>query len=99
MKLKISRTEMAARAVCTLLWILGALFPSLAFAQTPNPESQRQLQTALQRYQAGDLDGAIAAYQQAIKLNPQSGIAYSGLGSALIDKGNPKDAAAALEQA
>jgi len=57
------------------------------------------MQLAQQRSQSGDLDGAIGNYQQAIKLNPQSGLAYSGLGSALMDKGNPKDAVTALEQA
>ncbi len=99
MNLHISRTRTAARVSCTLLWLLGELFLATAFAQAPNAEFQHQLQVAQQRYQAGDLDGAIAAYQQASRLNPQSGLAYSGLGSALLDQGNPKDSVSALEQA
>src|ERR1700732_370074 len=99
MKLGISRIGIAAGTSCTLLWLLLGLPPGSTLAQAPNPELSRPLQTAQQRYQTGDLDGAIAAYQQAIRLNPQSGLAYSGLGSALLDKGNPKDAVAALEQA
>jgi len=49
-----------------------------------------------QRYQAGDLDAAISLYQQAVKLSAQSGTAYAGLGSALLDKGSYKESAAAL---
>ncbi|MCU1317921.1 MAG: hypothetical protein JWN63_3243, partial [Candidatus Acidoferrum typicum] len=99
MKLLISRTGTGARVSCTLLWLLGGFFLATAFAQAPNAEFQHQLQVAQQRHQAGDFDGAIATYQQAIKLNPQGGLAYSGLGSALLDKGNPKDSVSALEQA
>src|SRR5947207_6113793 len=99
MRLHIAHIGIVARASWALLWLLGGLFPPSVFAQGSNPEFQRQLQAAQQRHQAGDLDGAIAAYQQAIKLNPQSGPAYSGLGSALLDKGNPKDSVSALEQA
>ena len=99
MKLGILRIRIAAGTSCTLLLLLSGSPPSSTPAQAPNPELSRQLQTAQQRYQAGDLDGAILAYQQAIRLNPQSGLAYSSLGSALLDKNNPKDAVAALEQA
>jgi len=99
MKLGISRIGIDAGTSCTLLWLLSGLPPGSTLGQAPNPELSRQLQTAQQRYQTGDVDGAIAAYQQAIRLNPQSGLAYSGLGSALLDKGNPKDAVAAMEQA
>ena len=39
-----------------------------------------------QRYQAGDLDGAIAAFRQAVSLNPNDSLAYSNLGLALMER-------------
>ena len=69
------------------------------FSQNPTPEFLQLMKLANQRYQAGDLDGAIANYQQAVKLDPNSGAAYSSLGSALLDKGDFKGSAAAFEAA
>src|SRR5256885_4213130 len=40
------------------LWLLSGLPPGSTLAQAPNPELSRQLQTAQQRYQTGDVDGA-----------------------------------------
>lgn len=99
MKPGVSGIQAATVTRSVLLVILLGLFQVSSLPQAPNSEFQRQLQLAQQRYQAGDLDGAIVSYLQAVKLNPQSGIAYSGLGSALLDKGNLKDAGAALEHA
>lgn len=52
-----------------------------------------------QRYAAGDLDGAIAAFRQSINGNPNDALAYSNMGLALMDKGKLPEAAIALEQA
>src|SRR5260370_16751605 len=98
MKLGILPIGIAAGTSCTLLLLLSGSPPSSTPAQAPNPELSRQLQTAQQRYEAGDLDGAILGYQQAIRLNPQSGLAYSSLESPLLYKNNPNDPLPPLEQ-
>lgn len=43
-------------------------------------------------YRAGDLSGAIAAYQQAIELDPGHALAYSNLGLAYVKQGRAAEA-------
>jgi tetratricopeptide (TPR) repeat protein len=76
--------------------LLGILFlPSLVsplFAQ--NPEAKRLAQSAAQKYQAGDLDGAITDYRQASTLQPNDPNILFSLAQALGDHGSTLEAAA-----
>src|ERR1700719_1871804 len=84
----------SAAAIACLLFLLT---PGESLAQ--GTQSQRLTDLGNQRYQAGDVDGAIAAYQQAVSVNSIDSLAYANLGLALIDKGNLPEAAIALERA
>lgn len=99
MKRSLTRNLLVATKAFAFLLLLELIFQSSVSPQSANSEFLRVLLLADKRYQAGDFDGAIANYQQAVKLNAQSGMAYSGLGSVLLDKGNYKESAAALETA
>ncbi len=57
------------------------------------------VEAGYRRYGAGDVDGAIAAFRQALGVDANDPYAYANLGLALIDKGNLPEAAAALEKA
>lgn len=88
MKLSVlGRRLLATKKYCPLLLLLGVFCQVSALPQSPNSEFQRLSQLVQQRYQAGDLDGAITNYQRAVKLDPQSETAYSGLDAALLDRG------------
>jgi tetratricopeptide (TPR) repeat protein len=81
------------RAVAFVLWLSSAHAILAQFNQAVKLD-----EVGSQRYQAGDLDGAIAAFRQAVSLNPNDSLAYSNLGLALMDKGNLPEAAMALER-
>jgi Flp pilus assembly protein TadD len=51
------------------------------------------------RERKGDLDGALAAYRQAVQLNPQYATSHSNIGSVLIKKGDLDGAVSALREA
>lgn len=72
-------------------------FLSRAVELHPNAAYLANLGLALRR--AGDLEGAIAAYRQALALHPHHGPALDKLGRALMDAGRHAEAEAALGQA
>ena len=72
----------------------------------PPPDPQKRLksaevyfQSALQKQNKGDLDGAIADYTKAIELNPSPDIAYNNRGLAKLDQGDLDGAVADFTKA
>jgi CHAT domain-containing protein/Flp pilus assembly protein TadD len=53
----------------------------------------------VQRYYAGDLEGAIAAYEKALEIDPKFHHAWNGLGATLNDLGRKIEAIAAYNKA
>jgi len=48
--------------------------------------------TGLQHHQAGDVDKAIVAYRQALRLNPNVALLQNNFGVALYDQGHKEEA-------
>src|SRR6266576_2361644 len=65
----------------TLVLILS--IGAIARAQLP----QELVQDAIQKQQAGDLEGAVAEYKQFLKLHPEATAIHSNLGAALAGLG------------
>ncbi len=82
--------------ICIVTLLILTL-PAHTPAQANQPTKLDEIGS--QRYAAGDLDGAIAAFRQSINGNPNDALAYSNMGLALMDKGKLPEAAIALEQA
>jgi tetratricopeptide (TPR) repeat protein len=77
-----------------LLFVL-ILAPILsAAAQAPmSPQEQQQLvQDAMQKQQAGDLEGAVREYKEFLKLHPEATPIHSNLGAALAGLGQFQEA-------
>src|SRR6202045_5501928 len=70
----------------TLLLLLN--FGATSRAQTP----QELVQDAIQKQQAGDLEGAVAGYKQFLKLHPGATAIHSNLGAALAGLGRFEEA-------
>ncbi|MEZ2235552.1 tetratricopeptide repeat protein [Microcoleus sp.] len=62
-------------------------------------EAQELYNEGIDRYYAGDLGGAIAAYEKALEIDPKYHYAWNGLGNALNDLGRNSEAIAAYEKA
>ncbi len=75
-----------------------SLLPFLAWAQSP----QELVQDAMQKQQAGDLEGAVKEYRQFLKMVPGATAIHSDLGAALAGLGRLEEAVpeykAALKQ-
>jgi tetratricopeptide (TPR) repeat protein len=71
--------------------LLGALFFAIPLA-AQNAEVSRLMQAGAQKYQAGDLDGAVAVYHQAAALRPNDPNILLALAQALGDQGTLVDA-------
>lgn len=72
------------------IFIAGTLIASTQQPKAPSVETlYAQAQNAQQR---GNLDDAIAAYKELIKLYPQTAAAYNNLGSLFYDSGDYKQA-------
>ncbi len=61
-------------------------------AAPPKPTAESLFQQALELHQAGDVLGAIAAYQASLNLNPDNPGAHSNLGAAYVKLGRYEDA-------
>jgi tetratricopeptide (TPR) repeat protein len=70
----------------TLLLLLN--FGATSRAQTP----QELVQDAIQKQQAGDLEGAVSEYKQFLKLHPEAAAIHSNLGAALAGLGRFEEA-------
>lgn len=75
---------------------------TLARAQSPQASAQQLVQDAMQKQQAGDLEGAVKGYRQFLKLHPEATPIHSNLGAALAGLGRYEEAVpeyqAALKQ-
>jgi protein O-GlcNAc transferase len=72
------------------LVIAGVMCWAAAFAQ--NDEGDEHFARAIRLHQAGDIQGAIAEYQQCLKLEPEKVDAISNLGAALARLGRYPEA-------
>src|SRR2546427_13125761 len=61
-----------------------------AIVQAQSP--QELVQDAIQKQQAGDLEGAVAEYRQFLKLHPEATVIHSNLGAALAHLGRFEEA-------
>lgn len=61
-------------------------------AGPPKPTAESLFQQALELHQAGDILGAIAAYQGSLNLNPDNPGAHSNLGAAYVKLGRYEEA-------
>ena len=64
-----------------------------------NSEASRLAQSAAQKYQAGDIDGAISGYRQASTLQPNDPNILFALAQVLGDQGNTQEATADYQRA
>jgi Flp pilus assembly protein TadD len=60
----------------------------LALAQPPQPNAATLIDRGTTRLRAGDLDGALAAFDEAIRLRPSSARAFLWRGRAWTQKGD-----------
>src|SRR5579863_4591512 len=74
----------------TLLFVLVPCLCALVLAQTP----QELVQDAIRKQQAGDLEGAVPAYQAFLKAHPEATAIHSNLGAALAGLGRFEEAVA-----
>jgi tetratricopeptide (TPR) repeat protein len=88
-----------------LAFILVLMLPVVALGQqTANQEANAQNAVTyeargLAKQKKGDLNGAMADYNQALKLNPKAGGAYIGRGNVRFTKGDLDGAIADYNQA
>src|SRR5215472_5235476 len=76
-----------------LLLHLAVSFAALSFALAQTPQTPQELvQDAIQKQQAGDLEGAVAEYKQFLKLHPEATAIHSNLGAALVGLGRFEEA-------
>jgi tetratricopeptide (TPR) repeat protein len=71
--------------------LLALLIATTAHAQTAQ-QLQQLVQDAMQKQQAGDLEGAVTEYRQFLKLHPEAAAIHSNLGAALAGLGRFEEA-------
>jgi tetratricopeptide (TPR) repeat protein len=75
------------------LWVLAILgFSPLLRAQSSQVSPQELVQDAMQKQKEGDLPGAIAGYEQFLKLHPEATPIHINLGAALSGLGRYEEA-------
>ncbi len=85
--------------------VIDALVQQFTTSQHPTDQPQppetvdQWFNQGLQQAQLGDLEGAIAAWDQALALNPQLSQAWHNRGNALANLGKKEEALDSLEQA
>ena len=82
------------RLACAFLFSATVISTSV-LAQSPQEsalQAQALVQDAMQKQQAGDLEGAIPEYQQFLKLHPEATAIHSNLGAALAGLGRFEEA-------
>ena len=79
------------RGAGLLALVLG--LPPTAFAQAPPaPTADELFAKGVERHQAGDILGAVEAYQEALQKDPGRAVARSNLGAAYVRLGRYEDA-------
>jgi tetratricopeptide (TPR) repeat protein len=73
-------------------FILAPILSAAAQAQMSPQEQQQLVQDAMQKQQAGDLDGAVREYEEFLKLHPEATPIHSNLGAALAGLGQFQEA-------
>jgi tetratricopeptide (TPR) repeat protein len=73
--------------------------PSESIEREVSKEAKELFYQGFDRYGAGDLEGAIAAFKQALEIHPKYHLAWNGLGATLHDLGCNSEAIAAYEKA
>jgi Flp pilus assembly protein TadD len=83
------RGALGALVLCALIQQPPSTQPSGTASGTPSgqPNAATLLAQAVELHQAGDILGAIAAYEAALKLEPENAGAHSNLGAALVRLG------------
>ena len=71
--------------------LLALLIATTAHAQTAQ-QLQQLVQDAMQKQQAGDLEGAVTEYRQFLKVHPEAAAIHSNLGAALAGLGRFEEA-------
>jgi tetratricopeptide (TPR) repeat protein len=72
-------------------FLLAFILATTAPPQTPQ-QLQQLVQDAMQKQQAGDLEGAVTEYRQFLKLHPEAAAIHSNLGAALVGLGRFEEA-------
>jgi tetratricopeptide (TPR) repeat protein len=86
---------MVRRSLQVLLIVLGCTMVVWECGEDPNIKSKQFVQKGLQFYKNNDYDKAIAAYKQAIEVNPGNAFAHYYLGVLFKDYTNMTDHMAA----
>jgi tetratricopeptide (TPR) repeat protein len=72
--------------------VLAPVLSATAQAQMSPQQQQQLVQDAMQKQQAGDLEGAVTEYRQFLKLHPDAAAIHSNLGAALVGLGRFEEA-------
>src|ERR1700678_3478432 len=73
--------------------LFALIFALVSSAPAPAQMNPQQLvQDAMQKQQAGDLEGAVVEYRQFLKLDPEATAIHSNLGAALVGLGRFEEA-------